>query len=129
MNTKTWLLAALLTGLSVSARADIYLNCSDFHQTFGYAGTNPPVTARVTHLDYGRWTVTYYLRNGEVVFRENQFVMSDYSNQNETRWIGWRNNKRMTGIIANYSSNGHIVYMEFLHYINNQLLSSSWIDC
>ena len=99
-NTKTWFLAALLAGVSVSARADTYLNCSDFHQTFGYAGTNPPVTARVTHLDYGRWTVTYYLRNGEVVFRENQLVMFDKTDHTKTQWSGWRGNKQMVGMLV-----------------------------
>jgi hypothetical protein len=120
---------ALLAGVIVSARADTYLNCSDFHQTFGYAGTNPPVTARVTHLDYGRWTVTYYLRNGEVVFRENQLVMSDKTDRTKTQWSGWRGNKQMVGMLVNDNSNGHIVYVDYLYDINNRLLSSNWIDC
>jgi hypothetical protein len=129
MNTETWLLAALLAGVSMPAHADEYLNCSGFNQTFGYAGVNPPVTARVTHSDYGRWAVTYYLLNGEVVFRENQYVMSDESDRTKTQWSGWHGNKHMVGMLMNDNSNHHIAYMEYLYDINNKLLSSNWIDC
>ena len=129
MNTETWLLAALLAGVSVPAHADTYLNCNDFHQTLGYAGANPPLTARVTHLDYGRWTVTYYLRDGQVVFRENQFGMSDKTDSTKTEWSGWRGNKLMRGMLRNDNATGHIIYKEYLYDGNNQLLSSNWIDC
>ena len=111
MKTETWLLATLLAGVSIPAHANLYLNCHDFHQTFGYAGVNPPVSARVTYD--GMWKVTYYLQNGQVVYRENQYVMSDNSDSTKTEWSGRRGNKWMKGIIANNNENGHIAYMEF----------------
>jgi hypothetical protein len=86
-----------------------YLNCSGFNQRFGYAGTNPPTSARVTHQSKGRWAVTYYLQTGQVVYREKQYVMSDISNLNRTAWSSWRNDKQIVGEIRFFQIN--ICYM------------------
>ena len=110
------------------ANATTYLACNGgFHQSFGYAGTNPPTYATVARQDNGVWSVTYILRDGKAVQRSSQFDMTDCSDAYHTEWIGTRGAKQMHGQVLR--QNGDLIYSEELVDRSGSLLSSNWIDC
>ena len=74
------IVSSVVMGVSSAANAT-YLQCSEFHQSYGYAGTNPPVTATIMHSDIGGWTVTYTLKSGMLVNRSAQFGMTELASR------------------------------------------------
>ena len=119
---------ALLSGVNLPAHA---LQCSNFVQVSGYAGTNPPVSATVS-ADGGMWSVFYTLKSGMTVDRSTQFAMVKGSNSTRTEWSGrfFKNpDKWMHGEVQQRSADNHLIYIEDLYDRSNNHLAKSEIDC
>jgi gag-polyprotein putative aspartyl protease len=119
----------LICGVGSAAHATL-LQCSDFHQSYGYAGRNPPATAVISH-EGGYWSVHYVLQDGMTVERRSQFDVIDGSDANNTQWTGRLNknpSKWMRGEVRQ-TSNGHLIYVETLFDNSNTMLAKNWIDC
>lgn len=115
---KKLLLTATFVVATFAAASAIELKCNAPQMLAGEdaTDTNPVVMVDVRHDEQG-WLVKHYLRNGEIVSRNDQYAISDMTNSSKTEWQGilYRNSKLfMTGTIKRMSATGQLIYVEEL---------------
>ena len=112
--TKAIACVAIASLIALGGAAHAY-ECSNFVQTVGDVGRNPPVSATVAHD--GAWFIVYKLQDGRTVNRADQYAIVDASNASRTAWDGrsLKYNVLMHGVLMRRYGDNHVMYVEDLY--------------